>query len=455
MTHAILPLPALAAVAAGAAGGGTTGADTTAAYATATATDATATATATDATATARPTAATVAVPAPSAAALRYYHSGNVLWGVDNLLALVLPALWLWSGLAARLRTAVSRPGRSWPATLALFFAAYVAINFVVTLPLTWYEDFVREHAYGLSNQTFGRWLGDALKLLAVAIVGGALTVWIPYLLLRRSPRRWWLWSAVASVPVLVLVLLVEPLWVEPLFNRIGPMHDRGLESAIVDLATRCGVTGEHVFEVDKSADTNATNAYVTGVLGTKRVVVWDTIIRLLDRRALLFAVGHELGHYVLNHLPTGIAFFAALIAVGLGLVHLTSRRLLATAAPRFGFDRLDDVASLPLLALLLGAFFLVMSPLALAFSRHLEHEADRFGLELTEDNAACGRAFVGLQSTNLGVPRPGLFYKLWRADHPPLGERIDFCNSYRPWETGAPERYGHLFRPAAAAPGR
>jgi STE24 endopeptidase len=394
-----------------------------------------------------------VAVPEPSAKALRYYRSGNALWAVNVAWGLGLPALWLFSGGSARLRAWAERRGRRWPLVLVLFFAVYTLVNFVLSLPLDYYEGFVREHAYGLSTQTFGKWLADALKSLALGLAGGAATLWLPYLLLRRSPRRWWLYSGLAAVPFLFFVLLVAPVWIEPLFNRFGPMQDKALEHRIASLAARAGIPGSRIFEVDKSVDTTAVNAYVDGFLGTERIVLWDTLLAKLSPPQVLFVVGHEMGHYVLGHAWQGIAFYSVLIVAALYVVHCTAGGLIVRWRQRFGVGDLADPASLPLLELLLSAVLLVLSPAALGFSRHLEHEADTFGLELTRDNRAAATAFIQLQQTNLSIPRPGRWYKLWRSSHPPLGERIDFCNRYRPWDQGEPLRYGHLFKDQPPGP--
>ena len=155
--------------------------------------------------------------------------------------------------------------------------------------------------------------------------------------------------------------------------------------------------------------------------------------------------MGHEMGHYVLGHVWKSILFFSALILVD-ALRDSPHGRLADRQIPApLRLHETADVASLPLILLLFSAYFLLVTPVALAFSRHNEHESDRFGLEITRDNRAAATAFVKLQQENLGVPRPGLLVKLWRASHPPLGERIDFCNKYRPWERRA-ARYGELF---------
>lgn len=388
-----------------------------------------------------------VAVPPPSEKALSYYLSGNVLWVINTAWGIALPCLFLFTGFSAWLRTWAQRVGRKWFFTVCLYFFLLWSVVYVIDWPLGYYETFIRPHAYGLSNQTFGKWLGDSLKAFLIALVAGCLVLWVPYLLLEKSPRRWWLYTGLLAVPFLFLVMLITPIWIAPLFNRFGPMQNKSLEKKILALADRAGIDGSRVYEEDKSVDTKAVNAYVVGVLNTKRIVLWDTLLAKLSDREILFIMGHEMGHFVLHHVVQGVLVTALLIVVTLLGVQGTAGWLLRRYQARWGFDRLGDVASLPLVVLLINVFSLVVVPVGLAFSRHIEHEADRFGLEITRDNHAAAMSFVRLQDENLAVPRPGLLYCLWRCSHPPLGERVDFCNQYRPWEKNEPLEYGNLFR--------
>jgi Zn-dependent protease with chaperone function len=389
-----------------------------------------------------------VPVPVPSEKAMRYYRSGNVLWAGLTIWGFLVPLAWVATGASARLRSFAGRIARGrWYATVTVYFVFFIVLGTLIDLPLSYYADFVRPHAYGLSNQTLAKWTSDGAKGMVVSIVIAALFAWVPFWLLRKSPRRWWLWTAALSFPFIVLLVLVTPIWIDPLFNKFGPMKDKALEADLLAEAGRAGIEGARVFEVEKSVDTETVNAYVTGFGGTKRIVLWDTILKKLDREQVLYAMGHEMGHYVLGHVWRTLALLPLLVLAGLWLIHRTSGALLARFGGRFGFSELADVAATPWLGLLFGVFIFLVSPLVLAYSRGQEHEADRFGLELTHDNHAAASAFVRLQEENLANPRPGPLYKLWRSSHPPLGERIDFCNTYRPWETGEPQRYADRFR--------
>jgi Zn-dependent protease with chaperone function len=314
---------------------------------------------------------------------------------------------------------------------VALYAVLFTLVTAILTLPLSYYQDFLREHAYGLSNQSFGRWLGEWLKGVAVSALGLSLVLWIPYLLLRRSPRRWWLYAGLATIPIATLVLVISPIWVDPLFNDFGPMKDKALETRILSLARRAGIEGSRVYEVDKSRDTKMVNAYVTGLGSTKRIVLWDTILARLEPDQILFVTAHEMGHFVLGHTLIFIFGAATLITVSLYVVHRVAGRLITRFSRRFGFNQLSDVASFPLLVLLGSIVSLALIPALLALSRYQEHEADRFALEITRNNHAAATTFVRLQEENLSVPRPGPVYMLWRGSHPSLGDRVDFANSY------------------------
>jgi Zn-dependent protease with chaperone function len=390
---------------------------------------------------------AEVVVPPPSPRALEYYRSGNALWVIGTVLGLAIPALLLFSGISARLRTTAFRIGRRWLAGLALYAVLVTVLTALLGLPLAFYQGFVRQHAYGLSEQSLEKWAGDWLIALGVSAVGLALVLWIPYLLLRWSPKRWWLYAGLATAPIATFVLLISPIWVDPLFNHFGPMKDKALEARLLRLATRAGIPGSRVYEVRKSVDTRTVNAYVTGFGGTKRIVLWDTLLEKLTPDEIEFVMAHEMGHFVLRHVLTLIVVATLLATASLYVIHRVAGWIIRRHTRSFGFERLSDPASFPLLLLLGTLVSLIATPLVLALSRHQEHEADRFGLELTRNNYAAATTFVRLQQENLAVPRPGALYRLWRGSHPSLGDRVDFANRYRPWDSGEPLRYDRLIR--------
>jgi STE24 endopeptidase len=392
-----------------------------------------------------------VAVPEPSVEALAYYHSGIWIWVGVNIWRLAVPALILFTGLSGRIRDVANRLGRGWFATISAYMVMYLTLVAIINIPLDYYLGYIRPLHYGLSDRDVVRWGVQELKGFAVMVVGAVLVVWVPYLLIARSPRRWWLYTGLLTLPFALVMATVMPIWIDPLFNTFAPMKNKALEAKILALGNRAGIASGHVFEVDKSRDTNTVNAYVTGLFGTKRIVLWDTLLKGHTDKEVLAVMGHEMGHYVLNHVAWGVSLsvFGSLLL--LFLVNRSAIFLISRFGPRFGFDRLSDVASVPLFVCLLTLFNLIGSPVALAISRHMEHEADCFALEITRTNHSAGAAFAKMQRENLSNPRPARLSILLRSSHPPLGDRIDFCNRYHPWTEGLPGRYDALF----AAPGR
>jgi STE24 endopeptidase len=373
-------------------------------------------------------------VPEPSALAVRYHRTGTYLWVFARAWDAAVPLALLLTGASARLRTVARGFGRAWLPTVAAYAVLYLGVVFLAELPLRYYAGYARQHAYGLSRQTPAKWAGDSLTALGVEALGAACFAWVPFALIARFPRSWWLVTAALSVPFSAFVVLIAPVWIDPLFNHFGPMKDKALEQKVLALAARAGVSGGRVFEVDKSVDTVAANAYVKGLLGTKRIVLWDTLLEGADDREVLAVMGHEMGHYRLDHIPRAIALSAVILAASLFWTDRAGRWLVARYGRRFGFDSLADVAATPLLLLLMGASSVVLGPVALAYSRHSEREADRFSLDLTHLNASAARSFARLMRQNLGVPRRGPVETLWRSSHPSIAERIEFCNTYRPW---------------------
>jgi STE24 endopeptidase len=384
-----------------------------------------------------------VKVPEPTPDAVRFHYSGVALIFLYKILDVLFPMFLIVCGLHVQIRNwCFGKVHRHW-LCLGLFVLILILIRYVFYFPIDFYTGFIRSHQYGLSQQSLVKWLLDGLKETLLLFVGLWIVVSLAYFLLRKSPNRWWIYAALLSIPLSLFFMLIKPLWVDPLFNHFGPMEDHSLEQKIIALSGKAGVSGVSVYEVKKSVDTKTINAYVTGFLGSKRIVLWDNAINKLNERQLLFVVGHELGHYVLNHIIWTICFVAVLILIVLWIVQLTSKFFLQRASRFLGFKELSDIASLPWFIMLLQIYGFIFSPITMAYSRHNEHEADRFGLELTHDNYAAATGFVRMQKENLRVPRPLEIYTIFFATHPSLADRIEFCNSYHPWEKGDSENTG------------
>ena len=345
-----------------------------------------------------------VAVPEPGPKAVSFYHSTMLLIAVVIVWNLFIPAGFLFTGFSARLRSWAERPGRRWYLSYAIYFTAFSLMYFLLLLPLAFYGGFIHLHHYDLSNQSFARWLYCSIKVAAIVLAGGLVVGWIPFIVIKKSPRRWWLYLGLLTPIYLCFTLWIQPVLINPLFNKFTPLPDKELEAKILAEAARAGIQGGRVYQVNASVDTKVGNAYVTGLMGTERIVFYDTLLQHMNQDELLFVMGHEMGHYVLGHRAKRMAFKSILILVSLYVAYLLAGPVIGRFKNRWGFATLSDFAALPLGVLAFWLFCFVDLPIDMAFSRYREHEADRFGLELTHENRAAATAFVKLMQVGLGV---------------------------------------------------
>jgi STE24 endopeptidase len=375
-----------------------------------------------------------------------YSGTQTVLGFVAPLYGLVMSLLILFSGLAAKMRDIAHDMGRRLYIRVGVFLTLFTLVDFVLGFPLTWYQGFALEHQYGLSTQSFGAWLADQGKSAMVGLIFFGLVpiLWLAYRALRHWPRHWWLAMAMGTLPLIVAGALIQPLVVDPLYNKFTPLRDQHLKARILDLAARAEIPGRNVYEVDKSAQTIKYNAYVNGFGASQRIVLWDTILKGLKEDEILFVMGHEMGHYKLGHIWKGIGAYSLLSFLLFFLAARLTGWAVKRFGPRWGFTELSDVASMPLLSAALSLLTLVAQPAINGYSRRIEHEADVFGLEVTRDNDAAARAFLALGSQNRSDPEPAGWITFFQYTHPPLMERVTFALRYRPWEGGKPNRFFH-----------
>jgi STE24 endopeptidase len=315
----------------------------------------------------------------------------------------------------------------------------------VLGLPTAIYGQWL-SRAYGISVQGWRSWAWDWTKSQLIGFVLGIILIWILYGVIRRSARRWWFYFWLATIPILLFVFLISPWVIDPLFFKFEPLQPQQpqLVAALERVVQHGGMSipAERMYLMKASEKLNALNAYVTGFGASKRVVVWDTTIAKMSSPEIAFVFGHEMGHYVLLHIPKGITFFAAVFLVLFYLGYRSIGGMLARWSAGWGIRGVEDWASLPVLLLLLSVFSFLATPIFSGFSRYQEHQADVYGLEvthgLTPDSGQVGaRAFQILGEVNLSDPDPPIFMKFWLYDHPSIPDRVQFALSYDPWSKG------------------
>lgn len=338
---------------------------------------------------------------------------------------LALLALAYFSGACAGLkRWLAQRLASPWAVNGAVT-AALFAFVLAALLPFSYYLGLVRERAYGFSDLGAGAWLGQWAESSLVTIVAGLVVVELAYVWLRRHPgRRWWLrlWAVLAIA--VVCAVAIDPILVEPLFNQFTPIENPAMRSALEGLAARAGIPHARIYEMDASRQSSHTNAYVVGLLGSQRIVVYDTLLRTQTPAEVEFVVGHEIGHYVMNHLWKGVAFTLVYL---LGIFALLGRIF-----PRWSRGQPGgDIAALPLVLLIVLGLVYVSAPISNTFSRREEHQADAYGLRLTADPCTAVASFQREERTDLIYPDPPGWTVFWFFNHPSQQQRIDFARQF------------------------
>jgi STE24 endopeptidase len=328
----------------------------------------------------------------------------------------------------------------------ALVFSPLLLLTVaILTLPLDVYGEVI-EKQFGISVQGWGSWSWDWIKAELISLVIFTILIWLLYLVIGWSPRRWWFYFWLVSLPILLFIFFISPWVITPLFNKFEPLQqkDPQLTAALERMVQRAGedIPPERMFWMGAAEKTTALNAYVTGFGASKRIVVWDTTIAKMNTPQVVFVVGHETGHYVLQHVYKLLGFFALLLLLLFYIGYRLMGWVLSGWGAGWAIRGLDDWASLPALLLLLSVFSFVTNPVASAFSRHVEHQADQFGLEVThgltpDSGQVAAQAFQILGEVDLADPEPNPLEVFLYYSHPAIPDRVQFSLTYDPWSKG------------------
>jgi STE24 endopeptidase len=372
-----------------------------------------------------RATAAYMATLSPAAQARSdaYFEGGYWLALWDALIALGVAWFLLGSRLAVRMRDIAQRATR-WPwLQTAIFAALYLVLTSVLTLPWAAYEGFVREHQYGMSNQSVGAWLGDQGKGLAIGLIFGCLAAVAVYAVIRRARRTWWLWGALVAMLLLVFQVAIGPTYLEPVFNKFYPLAESPLKERILSLARANGIPAKQVYEFDASRQTTKVSAHVSGMFGAAQISLNDNLMNRASSEEVLAVLGHEMGHYVLNHMYKFIAPAFIIVVIGFALLQWGYARLQVRHGGRWGIGDVTDLAGMPLLIAIFGAYLFLLTPVLNTLTRSMEAEADAFGLNAARQPD--GAAQAALQLSEYRKMHPGPIEEFLFFDHPSGWNRI------------------------------
>ncbi|MFT8871718.1 MAG: M48 family metallopeptidase [Sporolactobacillus sp.] len=337
----------------------------------------------------------------------------------------------LVSGLGCRLRRLAERLSSLFLVQLLIVFAGVALIGSAAQLPFA-FASYQLSLRFGISVQPLSQWAKDQAVSFGVDSLIGFIIVAVLFLLIRRKPQHWWWPAWLFAVPFVIFMMYVQPVLIDPLYNHFQSLPDSSLKRELLSLADQAGIPATNVYEVDKSAETRAMNAYVEGIGSHLRIVLWDTTVQHLSNKEVLFVMAHEMGHYVMHHVLWGMA--AALLGMLVGLFLVA--KLLIVCLGRWGaalnIPHPGDPAALPLLLLLFALISFAAEPLDNALSRQFERQADNYAIQLTGNRRAAISAFQKLSSASLAEVNPPGLVRFMQYDHPSMLERIEFLEKVK-----------------------
>ena len=363
-------------------------------------------------------------IPASARAKSDAYFEGGywlILW--DFLYGAVIYLLLLYFRWSAMMRDLAERITRFKPLQTLIYWVEFLIVTTILGAPLGIYEGFARERQYGLATQTFGPWMGDQFKALLVNLVLGGLVMMALFGIVRRLPRTWWIWGAIASMVFLVFFVMIAPVFVFPIFNKYTVLDDPRITKPILSLAHANGIAADKVYEVDASRQTTRMSANVSGFGSTMRITLNDNLLRRGSSEEIQAVMGHEMGHYVLHHIAKDLLYFSVVIVIFFAFLRWSLEKALARWGERWQIHGIGDTAVLPLVLLLGSVFGFLYTPFANTHIRTTEYEADMYGLNASRQPDGFARAAIHLGEYRKMSPGPveeWIFF-----DHPSGRNRI------------------------------
>jgi STE24 endopeptidase len=361
--------------------------------------------------------------PAAVARSNAYFEGGYwlILWDFLYGAAVCLVLLNLrWSARMRDLSLRITRFRWLQPLPYAVLYTLAATI---LGFPLEYYENYVREHKYGLATQTFGPWMGDEFKSLLVSLVISSIAMVGLFAIVRRFPKTWWIWGAAATLCLLTILIAIGPVYLQPIFNTPKKLDDPKITTPILRMAHANGIPTNDVWQIDASRQTTRMSANVSGFGNTMRITLNDNLIRRGSPEEIQAVMGHEMGHYVLNHIPKSLMFFLIVIVLSFAYLFWGIKWSLGRWGERWQIHSIGDPAVVPLVVLLVAILSFVATPINNTFVRVQEKEADMFGLNAARLPDGFAQAAIHLGEYRKMRPSP--IEELLFYDHPSGYNRI------------------------------
>jgi STE24 endopeptidase len=310
-----------------------------------------------------------------------------------------------------------------------VFFAVIGLIEMLADIPFDYYHSFVIEDRYGFNTKTIKIWISDLIKSLLVIIVLGGFLLSALLLMLEYAGMNWWVWAWVVFLCFQLLVTVLYPTVIAPLFNKFTPLEENNLKTDIEQLAKKEGIEIEGIYQMDATRRTRHTNAYFSGLGKAKRIVLFDSLIQSHSQEEVLSILAHEIGHLKKNHIKKQLVISSI---VSLFLFYVASELITSHVMyESFGFSNTPNYVGLFLVGILWGPVSFFLSPLGMAISRKFEREADLYSIEITKRAKPLAAALKKMAKKNLSNLKPHPLYVFFNYSHPPLLERIEYLEAH------------------------
>jgi len=367
-----------------------------------------------------------------------YFEGGYwlILW--DYVVAAGVSILLLSSQISARLRDFSERLTKYKILQVACYSVVYLSLVYVLSFPLNIYENFFREHQYGLATQTFLAWFRDQLIGLGITLIGGTIFLIVLYAVFRRAPKTWWIWGTAVAVVFSFFVLFITPVFIEPLFNTYKPLTKPEISEPILVMARANQIPVKQIFEVDASRQTTRVSANVAGILGTTRIALNDNLLKQCTVPEIRAVMAHEMGHYVLNHGAKLLTYLGIFILIGFALTRVLFDTAVRRWGDKWGVRDIADPAGLPLLALIFSTLVFLATPFLNTVVRVTEREADAFGINTSREPD--GMASVALKLGPYRKLNPTPLEEFIFYDHPSGRARICMAMDWKAANLSAEE---------------
>jgi STE24 endopeptidase len=361
--------------------------------------------------------------PAAIARSNAYFEGGYwlILW--DFLLSSAIALLLLELRWSARMRNRAEKITRFKPVQTFLYWVQYLLVATILGFPMEYYENYVREHQYGMATQTFGPWMGDEVKAFLVTLILGSFAFVGLFAIVRRLQRTWWIWGAIVTIVLSTISIALAPVYITPIFNNVKKLDDPKVTTPILRLAHANGIPTNDVYEIDASHQTTRMSANVSGFANTTRITLNDNLLKRGSPEEIQAVMGHEMGHYVMNHVPKLVFFLSVLIVLSFAYLRWGLNWALGRWGERWQIRGIGDPAIFPLVTLLIGVLMFVLTPVMNTEIRTQEKEADMFGLNAARQPDGFAQAAI-----HLGEYRkmhPGPIEEFIFFDHPSGYNRI------------------------------